>query len=175
MKFRKKPVVIEATQWKKNGDHPLDEVFRPWEDSGEIPTEAREGKIVRYFRRPDVRATERCQKCDCHMQNHGWIDTLEGGHIVCPYDWIITGVVGEYYPCKNDVFLKSLDEVQYSPFDISRPKDAKTFKIDVEYSKEYNPFKETYSRTGINSISSNTLSMRELAQQEKVFDPSTNT
>ena len=25
-KFRKKPVVIEATQWFKNGDHPLDGV-----------------------------------------------------------------------------------------------------------------------------------------------------
>lgn len=24
MKFRKKPVVIEATRWFKNGDHPLD-------------------------------------------------------------------------------------------------------------------------------------------------------
>lgn len=24
MKYRKKPVVIEATQWFKNGDHPLD-------------------------------------------------------------------------------------------------------------------------------------------------------
>lgn len=24
MKFRKKPVVVEATQWFKNGDHPLD-------------------------------------------------------------------------------------------------------------------------------------------------------
>ena len=23
-KFRKKPVVIDATQWFKNGDHPLD-------------------------------------------------------------------------------------------------------------------------------------------------------
>lgn len=29
MKYRKKPVVIEATQWFKNGDHPEDgdEVF----------------------------------------------------------------------------------------------------------------------------------------------------
>jgi hypothetical protein len=24
VKYRKKPVVIEATQWFKNGDHPLD-------------------------------------------------------------------------------------------------------------------------------------------------------
>jgi hypothetical protein len=38
------------------------------------------------------------------MQDHGWIDTLEGGHIVCPGDWIITGVVGELYPCKPDIF-----------------------------------------------------------------------
>lgn len=26
MKYRKKPVVIEATQWFKNGDHPEDHV-----------------------------------------------------------------------------------------------------------------------------------------------------
>ncbi len=27
MKFRKRPVVIEATQWFKNGDHPKDESY----------------------------------------------------------------------------------------------------------------------------------------------------
>ena len=91
------------------------------------------------------------------------------------FDEAFNKAQSHYKDLTDDVFLKSLDEVQYSPFDISRPKDAKTFKIDVEYSKEYNPFKETYSRTGINSISSNTLSMRELAQQEKVFDPITST
>lgn len=90
------------------------------------------------------------------------------------FDEAFNKAQSHYKDLTDDAFLKSLDEVQYSPFDISRPKDAKTFKIDVEYSKEYNPFKETYSRTGINSISSNTLSMRELAQQEKVFDPITN-
>lgn len=47
------------------------------------------------------------------MHNHGWIDTLEGGHIVCPGDWIITGVKGENYPCKPDIF-----EMTYEPVEI---------------------------------------------------------
>jgi hypothetical protein len=43
------------------------------------------------------------------MHDHGWIDTLEGGHIVCPGDWIITGVKGERYPCKPDVFAMTYE------------------------------------------------------------------
>jgi hypothetical protein len=92
MKYRKKPVVIEATQWFRNGNHPLD---------GDPSTE---GKLVRCFRRPDVNGVSTCGHCSNIMQDHGWIDTLEGGHIVCPGDWIITGVVGELYPCKPDIF-----------------------------------------------------------------------
>jgi len=73
MKFRKKPVVIEAVQWFKIGDHP---------------------------------AVTTCQNpvTGRLMKTHGWIDTLEGGHIVSPGDWIITGVKGEHYPCKPDIF-----------------------------------------------------------------------
>jgi hypothetical protein len=67
MEFRKKPVVIEATQWFKMGDHP-----------------AVEASLANDL--------------------FGWIDTLEGGHIVTPGDWIITGVKGENYPCKPDIF-----------------------------------------------------------------------
>lgn len=32
------------------------------------------------------------------------IETLEGPHVVTPGDWIITGVKGERYPCKPDIF-----------------------------------------------------------------------
>ena len=72
MKFRKKPVVIEATQWFKMGDHPAVE---------------------------RLGANNAARKPDC-----GWVDTLEGGHIVTPGDWIITGVKGESYPCKDEIF-----------------------------------------------------------------------
>ncbi len=39
-----------------------------------------------------------------------FIETLEGPHIVTPGDWIITGVKGEKYPCKPDIF-----EMTYEP------------------------------------------------------------
>jgi len=70
-KFRKKPVVVEATQWFKMGDHPKVE-------------EAINGAPI--------------------------IMTLEGPHIVSPGDWIITGIKGEHYPCKPDIF-----EATYEP------------------------------------------------------------
>ena len=69
MKYRKKPVVIEATQRFKMGDHPAVERFR-----------------------------------DDISESIGWVDTLEGGHIVNRGDWIITGMKGEHYPCKPDIF-----------------------------------------------------------------------
>ena len=79
MKFRKKPVVIEATQWFKLGDHPNVEGLHP---NGPQRTE------------------------------YGWIKTLEGGHIVTPGDWIITGVAGENYPCKPDIFEATYEKVE---------------------------------------------------------------
>lgn len=96
--YRKKPVVIDATQWFKNGDHPEDESR---DAAGNGPFE---GKVVRYFRRPDVPGSTQCRHCNISMHAHGWIDTKEGGHIVCPGDFIITGVQGERYPCKPGIF-----------------------------------------------------------------------
>lgn len=119
-KFRKKPVEIEATQWFKNGDHPDDYVGntvgiengQPRTFTGDERREnCWEGRVVRYFRRPDVPGKRACQHCAKTMHEHGWIDTLEGGHIVCPGDWIITGVKGERYPCKPDIFDATYEPV----------------------------------------------------------------
>ena len=108
-KYRKKPVVIEATQWWENGDHPQDvaEVF----EEGEFKGELLEGKVVRYYRNPEVDGQRKCKRCDNIMHYHGWTDTLEGGHIVCPGDFIITGVQGEIYPCKPDIFNATYEKV----------------------------------------------------------------
>ncbi len=107
-KFRKKPVVIDATQWFKNGDHPEDNTETIQGSDGPFESE---GRVVRYYRTPDMDGQHRCQHCSEIMHNHGWIYTLEGGHNVCPGDWIITGVKGEYYPCKPDVFAITYDKV----------------------------------------------------------------
>ena len=84
-RFRKKPMIIDAEVWNKIGDH--EEVKQ---HSG----------------------TERyCCYCGKTMEGHGWLATLEGGHIVCPGDWIIRGVKGEYYPCKPDIFEQTYEYV----------------------------------------------------------------
>ena len=44
--------------------------------------------------------------------NMPWIGTLEGGHIVTPGDWIATGVKGEHWPIKPDVFAASYEQVE---------------------------------------------------------------
>jgi hypothetical protein len=79
MKFRKKPVVIEATQWFKMGDHP----------AVECRTVNSNLCVGMFF----------------------YIKTLEGEHIVTPGDWIITGVKGEHYPCKPDIFEMTYERV----------------------------------------------------------------
>jgi hypothetical protein len=121
MKYRKKPVVVEATQWFKNGDHPQDYSKTHVGIEGSktrkfLPMERMlrewEGDVVRYFRRPDVDGGRPCEKCGQTMHVHGWIDTLEGGHIVCPGDWIITGVKGEHYPCKPDIFAATYEPIE---------------------------------------------------------------
>jgi len=106
-KYQKKSIVIEAVQWFKNGDYPEDncETF----DTGEGPSQG-EGHIVRYFRHPNVSGESPCKHCGETMHVHGWIDTLESGHSVCPGDWIIKGIKKELYPCKPDIFELTYNE-----------------------------------------------------------------
>jgi hypothetical protein len=120
-RYRKRPVVIEATQWHRNGDHPQDHardreglergVMRTFK-AADCKAMDWEGDVVRRFRRPDVEGATACRECGKTMHVHGWIDTTEGGHIVCPGDFIITGVKGERYPCKPDVFAATYESVQ---------------------------------------------------------------
>jgi hypothetical protein len=75
--YRKKPVVIEATQWFAHGDHPA---VMP------MYTVNENGTTYQAF-----------------------IQTIEGKMIVTPGDWIITGVKGEHYPCKHEIFLMTYE------------------------------------------------------------------
>lgn len=47
------------------------------------------------------------------------VKTLEGNMYAQPGDWIITGVKGERYPCKPDIF-----EATYEPVDEGETSDA---------------------------------------------------
>ena len=83
-KYCKKPVVVEVSEpWLKQGDHPD---VRPYSD------EFDDGDYCD------------CDNCYEMLSTHGIIGTLEGEHLVCPGDRIVTGVKGEKYPIKPDIF-----------------------------------------------------------------------
>lgn len=113
---RKRPVIVQYQQWFKNGDHPDDNCYTVHPDPDSTTQFApfkSEGKVVRHFRRPDVPGDGDCREGYGYiMHDHGWIDTLEGGHIVCPGDLVITGIEGERYPCKPEIFEKTYDPVE---------------------------------------------------------------
>lgn len=94
--FRKIPLVVAAHQWHRNGDHPLDETVAITAPNGlDYPSE---GKVVRYYRDLQRDGNSTCERCSRTLHDHGWIETLEGGHIVCPGDWVITRHQGRAIP-----------------------------------------------------------------------------
>lgn len=87
-KFRKKPVVIEARQVK----NPLDSHVAALDThdlamwcGGSLTLDALGYCIL--------------------------INTLEGQMRADPGDWIIRGVMGEFYPCKDAIFAATYEEV----------------------------------------------------------------
>lgn len=83
-KFRKRPVVVEAEQW--------------------FPGLEIEGVL-------DLRHAFDIKRGSKKMEPGAYIETLEGPMMVSPGDWIITGVHGEKYPCKPDIFEKTYEAV----------------------------------------------------------------
>ena len=81
----------------------------------------------------------------------------------------------KYLELTDEQYLKDLDKIAYSPFDITRPEFAKTFSVSSTSELDNNPFKVLKGWTGVGSIDQNPLSYRELAQKGKIFDPETNT
>lgn len=86
MKFRKKPVIVEARQLTPetaeeigawcNAYICISEGYRSYLWGWRLPIEERSMTVP----------------------------TLEGEHIASMGDWIIQGVRGEFYPCKPDIF-----------------------------------------------------------------------
>jgi hypothetical protein len=96
MKFRKKPVTIEAFQMTKerrvnNYEWPL-WLHEAWNEERGVA-----GSVY-----PTTEGTG-----DGTVS----IATLEGEHLVSFGDWIIRGVKGELYPCKPDIFAATYEAV----------------------------------------------------------------
>ena len=88
MRYRKKPVVIDAIGW--SGD----------------PNDLWQIKDMAGGRKLHLGASDPNDRYDL------MIVTLEGTMTADPGDWIIRGVAGELYPCKPDIFEQTYEEVK---------------------------------------------------------------
>ena len=86
-KYRKKPLVIEAEQWFEGKD--IEGVVDETANNSELIKDILSGK------------------------NHKrvFFETLEGKMSVNEGDWIITGIKGEKYCCRDDIFQETYEEV----------------------------------------------------------------
>jgi hypothetical protein len=84
MKYRKKPVVIDAVQFDGTYECYINDIvpFCGYDNLGRY--------IIDKF----------------------LIKTLEGTHLAIKGDWIIKGVNGEFYACKPDIFEKTYEKVE---------------------------------------------------------------
>ncbi|MDD5358233.1 MAG: hypothetical protein PHX80_03750 [Candidatus Nanoarchaeia archaeon] len=86
MKYRKKPVVIEAVQWTGLNEPEVVSFCSAAYWDGELPINAENGVLI--------------------------IKTLEGQMAASFGDYIIKGVKGEFYPCKPDIFEATYEKVE---------------------------------------------------------------
>lgn len=84
MKYRKKPVVIEAIQWTVNIES--EEEISSWSDGQVEPHPTNPNKLL--------------------------VHTLEGTMTADAWDYIIKGVRGEFYPCKPDIFEMTYEKAE---------------------------------------------------------------
>ena len=99
MKFRKKPVIIEAVQlrrdtWSEMCDHA---------GVGKLEDGKPEGCYVK-----DGMGHKEMVSGTIGL----WIPTLEGLELATENDWVIKGVKGELYPCKPDMFEMTYEPVE---------------------------------------------------------------
>jgi len=85
MKFRKRPVIIEAVQWRTDNLDEIIDGLRLENDSLKSVYPTSDGGL--------------------------YIRTLEGQMLASHGDWIIKGTAGELYPCKPDIFERTYEAV----------------------------------------------------------------
>jgi hypothetical protein len=109
-RYRKRPVIVEAIQFDGSfvGADTIYRWANPPDKNGNID----------YTRAPITMEHNTARSEDPKAYPDGWylrIETLEGDVIARSGDWIIKGVNGEFYPCKDDIFHKTYEPVGDEP------------------------------------------------------------
>ena len=100
MKYRKKPVVIDAVQWTGTNHREMFDFLT----NGNCPEE--------YITSDLPIVSDNFYIDKWKVPGGLVIKTLEGEHLANIGDYIIRGVCGEFYPCKPDIFRETYEEVE---------------------------------------------------------------
>ena len=105
-KYRKKPVEIEAVQFRRDLTPAEAHAIYQWIESNTLgsfePLDVIEG------RKPYPASGVSIDPSDGRMI----ISTLEGLHWVDLDAWVIRGIKGEFYPCRDDIFRLTYEAVE---------------------------------------------------------------
>lgn len=99
MKFRKKPVVIEALPWTGKNMRNMYDFLTNYEHTDDYISDHGDHFEIDWQKNPESGLM---------------IHTLEGDMKASVGDLIIKGVNGEFYPCKPDIFAKTYEEAPES-------------------------------------------------------------
>lgn len=88
MKYRRLPLIVKAKKWVDQfADHPA---VRHW-------TNHKDRKI--------------CKRCGFRHDEHGGIDTRDGLRMVCPGDYIVESMEGEFIAVGPEEFHKHYERI----------------------------------------------------------------
>ena len=106
-KYRKRPVVVEAEPFRLGLEDGW--AFR-W-PSGMLSDHSTGGNAPATLRAKlaDMEASGEFAKDEGRPAIVPIINTAEGCHVIGADDWVITGMKGERYPCKPDIFAATYD------------------------------------------------------------------
>lgn len=96
MKYRKKPVVIDAIQWNGKNHREMFDFLTNYELTNEFMSTSGKNFYIDHDK----------------IKGGLIIKTLEGEHLASIGDYIIKGVKGEFYPCKPDIFEQTYEELK---------------------------------------------------------------
>lgn len=116
MKYRKRPVVIEAMRFPDRYPACDDEArYAANRDAHDVYTWVERNTLGSFDVTGVIDRGEPCPPSGVSIDpadGRMVIATLEGGMYVNPGDWVIRGIAGDFYPCGPGVFANTYEEAE---------------------------------------------------------------
>ena len=108
-KYKRKSEIVEATQWMRDGDGPVDHVAR-------MPAPDHSGNVVVPYCKKGFDDFRPCSQCGLPLMRHGFLHPLVSaefrGSIVCPRDYIVMDGGNMFTRYQKDRFFRVFEVIE---------------------------------------------------------------